>query len=418
MNPVRPRPGRATRRTVLAGVLALAVAGGAAGAPPASAVPGSTAAPAAADRNPARDAHPDAAALSAALRGLPAPHTTAALVRVGGRDGAWHGSAGVRDLVSGRPADPAGRFRAGSVTKVFVAAVVLQLAGEGRIDPGAPVRAYLPELIPAAYGKVTVRQLLNHTHGIPGAGEGPDTPEEAYALRFDGHDPREMVRRAVAQRPDFAPGTRQKYHNMGYTVAGLLIERVTGDSYERQVTRRIIRPLGLRDSYLPGDDVRIRGPHNRGYQTLRTGAGTATELRDVTLWNPSGSWAAGDLISTTADLERFLAALFRGRVVRGPLLAEMFTLPPVPDHTTCAPAAFGAGLSMVRMGGREVWGKTGGRYGYGTVLAATRDLSRTLVQSVNATDAKSVRRNPVSDGVVFAAFGSPERPPSTGCPAP
>ncbi|AZK96796.1 serine hydrolase domain-containing protein [Streptomyces tsukubensis] len=412
MNPVRPRPGRAsTRRTVLAGVLALAVAGGAAGAPPVSAASGLPAAV-------GRASPPDGAALSAALRGLPAPHATAALVRVGGRDGVWHGSAGVRDLESGRPAVPGGRFRAGSVTKVFVAAAVLQLAGEGRIDLGAPVRSYLPELIPAGYGAVTVRQLLNHTHGIPAAGEGPGTPEEAYARRFEARDPREAVRRGVAQRPEFAPGTRQKYHNMGYTVAGLLIERVTGDSYERQITRRIIRPLGLRDTYLPGDDVRIRGPHNRGYQTLRTGPGAAAELRDVTLWHPSDGWAAGDLISTTGDLERFLVALFRGRVVRGPLLEEMFTLPRVPDHTTCAPAVFGAGLSAVRLGGREVWGKSGGRYGYGTLVAADRELSRTLVLSVNATDAKSARRNPVSDGVAFAAFGAPEPPVPGGCPPP
>ncbi|MGV9315682.1 serine hydrolase domain-containing protein [Streptomyces sp. NPDC003691] len=394
-------------------MLAFAAVSGTAGAAP----PGPAHTPAAA-AVPAGGTPPDAAALAAALRGLPAAHTTAALVRVGGRDGAWHGSAGVRDLVSGRPADPGGRFRAGSVTKVFVAAVVLQLAGEGRIGLDTPVRSYLPELIPAAYGSVTVRRLLDHTHGIPAAGGGPATVEEAYARRFESRDPRETVRRAVAQRPEFAPGSRQKYHNIGYTVAGLLIERVTGESYERQVERRIIRPLGLRDTYLPGDDARIRGPHNRGYQVLRTGPGQTPELRDVTLWNPSESWAAGDLISTAPDLERFLVALFRGRVVRGPLLAEMFTVPEVPDHTTCAPAAFSAGLSVVRAGGREVWGKTGGRYGYGTVVAATRDLSRTLVQSVNATDAKSAGRNPVSDGLVFAAFGRPEVPQAGECPAP
>ncbi|MFH8613517.1 serine hydrolase domain-containing protein [Streptomyces sp. NPDC017979] len=409
------------RRAVIATAMVLAVVGGssavlpaasAVAAPPpcrpapgAAALTDSAAGTASASRtNP--HTPPNGAALSAAIAGLPAPHTTAALVRVGG-DGSWRGSSGVRDLRSGRPALPDGRFRAGSTTKVFVAAVVLQLAAEGKVSLDAAARSYLPELIPPAYGAVTVRQLLNHTHGIPAAGLPGATPEEAYAHRFDRHDPRDLVRSATARPPEFRPGSCQRYHNMGYTIAGLLIERITGDSYEAQVTRRILRPLGLRDSYLPAGEVHIRGPHNRGYQSLKTGDGTATELRDVTRWDPTDSWAAGDLISTTADLERFITALFQGRVVRGPLLEEMFTLPAVPDRQTGAPAAFSVGLSVQQLGGREVWGKTGGRYGYNTAMAATRDLSRTLVYSVNATNAKARDTNQVAGALAVATFGRP-----------
>ncbi|MCZ9344881.1 beta-lactamase family protein, partial [Streptomyces sp. TRM76130] len=122
-------------------------------------------------------------ALADALAGLPAAHTTAALARVGGTAGAWRGSAGVHDLETGRPADPDGRFRAGSVTKVFTAAVALQLATEGRLDLDRTARSYLPDLIPATYARVTVRQLLNHTHGIPAADLPGATVEEAYANR-------------------------------------------------------------------------------------------------------------------------------------------------------------------------------------------------------------------------------------------
>lgn len=123
----------------------------------------------------------------------------------------------------------------------------------------------------------------------------------------------------------------------------------------------------------------------------------------------SDAWAAGDLISTTADLERFTRALFGGRVVRGPLLEEMFTLPDasVREYGTGAPAAYSAGLSVMTLGGREVWGKTGGRWGYNTAVAATRDLSRTLVYNVNATDAKGKDMNPTAMGIVVAAFGAP-----------
>ncbi|MEU1469573.1 serine hydrolase domain-containing protein [Streptomyces sp. NPDC005761] len=391
-----------TSRTVIAAAVLLGIAAGT--APPALAAAAPPAAGPVAQSPTVRA--PEAEALRAAIGGLPSEGATAALVRVSGTGGVWRGSSGVHDLASGRPADPAGRFRVGSVTKVFTAAVVLQLAEEGRIGLDRPARHYLPDLIPVAYGKVTVRQLLNHTSGIPSVDPGNgDTLEDWYAHRFDLIDPADVVREATAQRPDFAPGTQQHYANIGYTVAGLLIERVTGDMYASQVSRRVLEPLRLKDTFFPGTDPSIRGRHNHGYQVF----GTQGELRDVTVWGVSDAWAAGDLISTTADLERFTRALFGGKVVRGPLLEEMFTLPDasVREYGTGGPAAFSAGLSVMTLGGRQVWGKTGGRWGYNTAVAATRDLSRTLVYSVNATDAKGGDMNATARDIVVAAFGAP-----------
>ncbi|MEU0628448.1 serine hydrolase domain-containing protein [Streptomyces sp. NPDC005989] len=386
--------------TALAAALVLGIAAGPAS--PALAAGAPVLSGHSAHRTPVTEA-PDAEALRTAIAGLPKDDATAALVRVSGSGGDWRGSSGVHDLVSGRPADQDGRFRAGSVTKVFTAAVVLQLAEEGRIGLDRPVRRYLPDLIPAAYENVTVRQLLNHTSGIPSVGSGGDL-DDWYAHRFDLRDPERTVREATALEPDFAPGTQQHYANIGYTVAGLLIERVTGGTYASQVSSRVLEPLHLKDTYFPGTDPAIRGPHNHGYQLFGTG-----ELRDVTVWGATDAWAAGDLISTTTDLERFTRALFGGRVVRGPLLQEMFTLPDasVREYGTDKPAAYSAGLSVMRLGGREVWGKTGGRWGYNTAVAATRDLSRTLVYSVNSTDAKGDGMNPTAMNIVVAAFGAP-----------
>ncbi|NEE07140.1 peptidase, partial [Streptomyces sp. SID7499] len=92
-----------------------------------------------------------------------------------------------------------------------------------------------------------------------------------------------------------------------------------------------------------------------------------------------------------------------------PLLEEMFTLPDasVRTHGSGEPARFSAGLSVFTLGGRQVWGKTGGRWGYNSVVAATRDLSRTLVHSVGATDAKGKDANATAMGIVVAAFGAP-----------
>ncbi|MDT0389035.1 serine hydrolase domain-containing protein [Streptomyces dubilierae] len=384
-----------TRSALLAAVLAAGVAAGP------SVLPGPAhAAPAVAS------ARPPHAALEAALAGLPDADATAALVRVGGTEGVWRGSSGVHDLRTGRPADPAARFRAGSVTKVFTAAVALQLAAEGRLDLDRTARSYLPGLIPASYAGVTVRQLLNHTHGIPAPDFPGSTVEEWYAQRFRVHDARDMVRSATAKKREFAPGERQHYLNIGYTITGLLIERVTGDSYEHQLARRVLRPLGLRDTYSPGTNPRIIGPHNHGYQRMRLDDGT-TGLRDVSVWTSTDGWAAGDLVSTTKDLERFTRALFRGQVVRGPLLEEMFTLPEVTDLSSGEPAAYSVGLSMKVLGGREVWGKTGGRWGYNAAIASTRDGSRTLVYGVNSTDAKGREMNRVAEHLMVAAYGRP-----------
>ncbi|MFF6884436.1 serine hydrolase domain-containing protein [Streptomyces sp. NPDC012421] len=387
---------RKPTRTLLAAALVLGVAAGPAALSPAVAAP----APAAAATAPAS---PD---LSAVLAGLPRADATAALVRVGGTEGVWRGSAGVRDLESGAPADPAGRFRAGSVTKVFTAATVLQLAAEGRIDLDRTARSYLPELIPGRYATVTVRQLLNHTHGIPAPDFPGTTVEEWYEHRFDVHEPEELVRSATAKPREFRPGTRQHYLNIGYTIAGLVVERVTGDAFEEQVGKRILRPLGLRDTYLPGREAGIRGPYNHGYQLMRREDGT-TGLRDVSVWRATDGWAAGDLISTTADLERFTRALFGGGVVRGPLLEEMFTLPEVTDFRSGEPAAYSAGLSVKRLGGRDVWGKTGGRWGFNATIASTRHGERTLVYSVNSTDAKGQSMNRTALELMLATYGQP-----------
>lgn len=382
---------RARRRTtVLAASLVLAL-----GAGPLAAPAFAASAPAAA-RTTATGLNTDA--LETALKNLPDQDATAALVRVGGTDGTWHGSAGVHDLASRRAADPEARFRAGSTTKVVTAAVVLQLAAEGEVRLDEPVQHYLPGLLTRDFKPITVRQLLNHTSGIqPGKALG-NTFEEVYAHRFDTLTPQEVVASAVAKGPEFRPGCKQHYLNINYTILGLLIEKVTGQSYASEATRRVLLPAEMRDTYFPGTDPTIQGPHNHGYQAVKRADGT-TDFVDVTDWNQADRWAAGDMISTTADLERLLTRLFRGDLVPRPQLKEMFTLP-----RGIKDATMSAGLQRFEFEGRVYWLKSGARYGYGTVIAATRDLSRTLVVSVGATDAKSEDMNPVTERIARAAL--------------
>lgn len=401
----------ATTRTLIAAALVMGIASGPAtlAAHAAPTVPSAATGPVrpASPLGPVVSTPPNAAALERAIAGLGAGHeeATAALVRVGGTSGSWRGASGVADIRSGRDAIEDGRFRAGSVTKTFTAAVVLQLVAEGKVDLDRPVRQYLPGTVPPAYGAVMVRQLLDHTSGIPAADGPGDSFEAQWDHRFDVTDPRDQIAEAVAKSPEFAPGAAQHYLNINYTVLGVLIEKVTGTTYEKAVGARVLKPLGLRDTSFPGRfQTRVPGPHNHGYQAV-TGADGTTELRDVTEWNSSDRWAAGDIISTTADLERFTVALFSGRIVPKAQLEEMFTVPGVKDFTTGKDATLTAGMSrLVLPDGTVAWGKTGGRYGYTSAIGGTRDLSRTLVYSVNSTDAKGQDMNPVALGIVMAAF--------------
>ncbi|KAF2777258.1 serine hydrolase domain-containing protein [Streptomyces sp. OM5714] len=384
---------RARSHAVLAASVVLALAAGPL-AVPAFAAPPAPASRFADQRGPAEEA------LRAAIAGLPNRYATAALVRVGTPDGDWHGSAGVRDLASGRPAHPDGRFRAGSVTKVVTAATVLRLAAQDEIDLDAPVQGYLPDLFTPEFRQpISVRHLLNHASGIkPGDSFGDDFTD-VYPHRYETLTPQQVAASAIAEGPEgFVPGTRQQYLNINYTILGLLIEKVTGHSYASEATRLVLHPAGMHHTYFPGTDPRIRGPHNRGYQAVKRPDGT-TRLVDVTEWNQADRWAAGDMISTTADLEKLLTKLFRGEIVPRPELEEMFTTP-----VGVTGATLSAGLEYQEVDGQVFWTKSGSRYGYSTFIGGTRNLRRTLVYSVNSTDAKGTGRNPVADAITAAAL--------------
>ncbi|MFC5833429.1 serine hydrolase domain-containing protein [Nonomuraea insulae] len=353
----------------------------------------------------------NSAALEKAIANLPAADATAAIVRVGGSKGSWKGVTGVADLATQRKAAEHVRFRAGSVTKMFTTAVVLQLVAEGKVSLNGTVQHYLPGLLPRSYPEVSVGQLLNHTSGLP-APTLPGTFDWVYQTRFKTWKPREYVALAVRNPVEFPPGTRQHYLNTNTFVAGLLIEKITGRSYEHEVTARILRPVGMRDSYLPGDSARIRGPHHKGYQVVPAGFDDAIpygngQVVDMTETSVTSTWASGDLISTTADLEKFVKALFSGKVVPKAQLEPMFTVPDVKMHDECGnqPAVYTSGMTrLVLPGGIVAYGKTGARYGYAAGVGATRDLSRTLVYSVNSTDAKASGQNDRTLSIALASF--------------
>ncbi len=121
--------------------------------------------------------------------------------------------------------------------------------------------------------------------------------------------------------PDFAPGTRWEYSNTNYILAGMIVQKATGHTWQQEVTRRIIRPLSLRDTSAPDTSARIPGQHLHGYSDFGEGG----PVVDVTDFNPSAAGSAGAMISTTGDLTRFFSALLGGKLLRPAQLAEMKT---------------------------------------------------------------------------------------------
>jgi D-alanyl-D-alanine carboxypeptidase len=233
--------------------------------------------------------------LQAELKKLTRTLAGAAVEVVDPKCGTWRAAAGVADRHTRRPMRVDERIRIGSITKTFTAALVLELAAEGRLSLDAPAARYVPGLVPR---RITVRQLLQHTSGLPDHADIPESDE----WRHRSFKPRELVKLALGlPRPK-----GWHYSTTNYVIAGMVVESVTGRTYSTELTERIIKPLGLHDTYDPGDSEHIRGPHPRSY-TLVERNGKPVRV-DGTVWNMSFGGAGGALVSTPADLNRFFGA--------------------------------------------------------------------------------------------------------------
>ncbi|MFD5428681.1 serine hydrolase domain-containing protein [Streptomyces sp. NPDC127084] len=303
---------------------------------------------------------------------------------------AWNGEAGVADRTTGRERRPEDRFRVGSITKTFVATVILQLEAEGRLSLDDTVERWLPGLVRGNGNDgraITLRQLLNHSSGIYSYTEDPGFLAKAFGPgffehRYDTYTPRELVRLAMSHRPNFAPGTDWQYSNTNFTLAGLVIEKATGRPYGTEVERRILRPLGLRGTSVPGIRPWLPGPSGRAYSIL-VGPPPNETIHDVTELNPSAAGSAGEMISTTGDLNRFYRALLGGRLLPKEQLKKMTTT--LPTDEDAPNLRYGLGLMAVKLScGKEVWGHGGGIHGSSSGAVATRDGGHALALNFNS----------------------------------
>jgi D-alanyl-D-alanine carboxypeptidase len=277
--------------------------------------------------------------------------------------GTWSGAAGKARIKPAQPMGPGMRFRAGSIVKTFVAVATLQLAEEGRFSLDAPLTAVLPSRVTARFAgadRITVRMLLNHTSGLP------EWDDEAFDrnVALDPHRRYrvgELLDRAATMPYTGAPGERFSYSNTDYTLLGRVIEQATGKSWRSVIRARIVRPLHLRHTSLPRPGtIQQARDIAHGYHVIDG------RRYDTTYVDSSMAGAAGgqSLLTTDADLSRFLHAVLAGRLfAHRATLHQMLAWVPTPPEN--GRVAYGLGIERyVLPNGVEVIGHMGTGAGY------------------------------------------------------
>jgi CubicO group peptidase (beta-lactamase class C family) len=265
---------------------------------------------------------------------------------------------GSADLEWDVPNSPGTKFRLGSVTKQFTAASILLLEERGKLSVSDPVKKYLPGA-PAAWDKITIFNLLTHTSGIPNFTGFADYQKlEPFAATSE-----QLVARFRDKPLDFEPGERWQYSNSGYVLLGHLIEKITGDSYEKFVKENIFTPLGMKDSGYDSNSAVI--PHRAsGYVSGKNG------FENAGFSHMSIPHGAGALYSTTEDLLKWEHGLFGGKLLKAGSLQKM---------TTPFKSNYAFGLQVETTGGHKVIEHGGGIEGFNTELAYYPDDKLTVV---------------------------------------
>ncbi|KUJ66308.1 peptidase [Streptomyces albus subsp. albus] len=300
--------------------------------------------------------------------------------------------AGTAELGTGRPVPWDAYYRIGSDTKPFTATVVLQLAGEGRLALTDTVERWLPGLLRGNGhdgGRITLANLLRQTSGLDdylaAADDDVFTPEGYLRGRFLTSSPREQVAAALTLPPLWIPDAadpaderRWGYSNTNYVLLGLIVEKVTGHPWAQEIHERVIGPLGLRHTLIPGSSAYVPQPTAAAYTRFPG----SPRLIDTSL--TSGGGADGGIISTTRDLAVFLRALLGGRLLRPAQLEAMRRTVAAGDWIPAEGVRYGMGIAWRPGGvnGEGIWFHGGTHLGTVSESGVTADGGRAATAAV------------------------------------
>jgi len=269
------------------------------------------------------------------------------------------------DATEKKPLTAASRFRIGSITKMFTGVMILQLVEEGKLKLTDTLDKFIPQ-IPNA-GKITILQILSHRSGIPNVRreQNPQGNVNTTPITKD-----EMLALIVKATPVFEPDSKQSYSNSGYFLLGLIIEKVTGKSYEEALRERITSKIGLQDTYIASGNIDVN--KNEALTYIHFGG----DWKPVRETHPSILFGAGAIVSTPSDLARFIQALFDGKIVSKESLDRM--------KTVREGDVLGLAMEPFTFAGKTFYGHAGGGDNYGAWLAYQPEEKLAVAYTTNA----------------------------------
>ena len=323
----------------------------------------------------------------------------------------WEGAAGQSSVDPSVPASVDTVFSAGSVTKTFVAATIMQLADEGALDIDDPLSTWLSDFPGAT--DISLRHLLGHTSGVFNYFEHPAYNRSVFGEPAHVWTPTEILDRFVVDDPYCNPGTCYHYSNTGYVLLGLVIEEVSGALLGDELRNRWLTPLDLDETFFQ-DETALPSNASTGHLIRRDDR--LIEVEDGSDYRPTTSaasvaWAAGAIAATSGDLADWCRALYGGSLVSVDSLSEMTDYLASP-YTR---GAYGLGTRTREFEGRRMFGHTGSLRGFYTAMWHYPAENLTVVIMLNLG---RVDPNPMADRLAHIAFEAAGYPSPTGSPAP
>lgn len=269
------------------------------------------------------------------------------------------------------PNQPNTKHRLGSITKQFTAMLILQLVAEGKLDLQAPITTYLPDYPKANGDRITSHHLLTHTSGIPNYTSFPKFREDENR---NPYTPEEFVKKFDEKELDFTPGEKFSYSNSGYFLLGVLVEKLSGKSYEQMLQDKILTPLNMKDTGYDhfGDILKNRAT---GYE--RSGR----DYVNSSYLDMSIPYAAGSMYSTVEDLYKWDQALYTTSILPKQYMTLYFK-PYIPAYGN-SHYAYGWGVGYTKIGKSMdsiyAIGHGGGINGFNTNISRTTSNNSLIV---------------------------------------
>lgn len=331
-------------------------------------------------------------------------------------------SFGVANLKSETPPRFEDHMRLASTSKAFSGAAALSLVGDGVLSLDDTIGEHLPGL-PDAWSGVTLRQLLNHTSGLPDFSQSQDFQETLTTSLTQARPPEELLAFVEDEPLNFEPGSQYNYSNSDNVTVGLMVEAATGQTYEEQLKEQVFGPLGLEKTSLPRG-ANLGEPFIHGYDNDPS----EQPPEDLSETFAAGwAWAAGGMVSTPADLNTFVRSYVGGELFDAPTRSQQLQVIEGADSEPPGPGKNSAGLGIFRYETEcgTVWGHTGNTLGYTQFMAASPEGSRSVTVSVNeqlspregAPGVFEALRDAETRAVCAALAEQPPDTPDTGGPS-